>query len=72
MISINTRCTGCGACISTCPTHALRPHVGRPNWLAERCNDHRDCVEICPAGAIIYLASCDSASSMQRTKSGDQ
>jgi NAD-dependent dihydropyrimidine dehydrogenase PreA subunit len=63
MITIDVTCTGCGACISTCPTHALRPHPNTPLWMSDRCGDHRDCVEICPVGAIVVL---DSPTDKQR------
>ena len=32
-----TGCAGCGACLLTCPTHAIRPDGGRLYVLADRC-----------------------------------
>ncbi len=46
------RCTGCGACIPTCPVKAVRRAPGAPVIDAERCTSCFDCVEVCPAGAI--------------------
>lgn len=55
-------CTGCGACLLTCPTHAIRPVVAaRPGptratagltVLADRCTGCAECVEVCPADAV--------------------
>jgi Pyruvate/2-oxoacid:ferredoxin oxidoreductase delta subunit len=56
---ITDRCTGCGACLLTCPERAVRP---RATWAADgrsplyvlddRCTGCGDCVEVCPADAI--------------------
>jgi ferredoxin len=57
-VLITARCTGCGACLLTCPEHALRPtgEIGQPLVaLADRCTDCDECVEICPADAIVPL-----------------
>jgi ferredoxin len=54
-------CQGCGACLLTCPTHALRP-VRVPGGaadllvLADRCTGCGECVEICPVDAIHFVA----------------
>jgi ferredoxin len=51
-VAIDDRCTACGACLSTCPEHALLPAARRPVVVAERCSGCGECVEICPRGAI--------------------
>lgn len=51
-LSISTACTACGACLLTCPEHALQPAPGRPVVVAQRCTSCGECVEICPADAI--------------------
>ena len=51
MIVIGSECRGCGACLLTCPVHAVRP--GDPLVaVAGLCNDCGECVEVCPADAI--------------------
>lgn len=52
---ITDACTACGACLLTCPEHALRPAPGRPYVLAEACTSCGECVEICPRDAIDLL-----------------
>ena len=48
---ITAECRGCGACLLTCPVHAVRP-ADPLRVLADLCNDCGECVEICPADAI--------------------
>lgn len=55
-------CQGCGACLLTCPEHAIRPRRsggggggGGGAILAVRrdlCTGCGDCVEVCPVDAI--------------------
>jgi ferredoxin len=45
-------CQGCGACLLTCPEHAIRPSGGTLIVLAERCSGCGECIEICPVDAI--------------------
>ncbi|HEX6402096.1 MAG TPA: cobalamin biosynthesis protein [Pseudonocardiaceae bacterium] len=49
---ISSACTACGACLRTCPEHALRPAPARPTVIALRCTSCAECVEICPTDAI--------------------
>ncbi|MGH3721131.1 MAG: cobalamin biosynthesis protein [Pseudonocardiaceae bacterium] len=51
-LSISSVCTACGACLRTCPEHALRPAPQRPAVIAARCTSCGECVEICPTDAI--------------------
>ena len=50
-MTFTAACTGCGACLLTCPTHAIRPDGGRLRVTA-RCTGCGECVEICPADAM--------------------
>ena len=52
VLTISHRCTACGACLATCPEHALLPAPDRPSVLLLRCTGCGDCVEICPRDAI--------------------
>ena len=57
---VTAACLGCGACLLTCPEHAIRPvhdRGGRPPLavLPGRCTGCGECAEICPADAI-FLA----------------
>ena len=50
---ITSECRGCGACLLTCPEHAIRPGAVRPLVvLDDRCTGCGECVEVCPADAI--------------------
>ena len=45
-------CQGCGACLLTCPEHALRAAPRRPLLVPELCTGCGECAEVCPVDAI--------------------
>ena len=52
-VVVTADCRGCGACLLTCPGHAIRPAASGPLVvLGELCTDCGECVEVCPADAI--------------------
>jgi electron transport complex protein RnfB len=50
-------CQGCGACLLTCPEHALRPVPGGLEVRAGRCTGCLECLEVCPVDAIVPSAT---------------
>ena len=47
------KCTGCGDCITVCPTSALGWQAGKAAILhPERCTYCTLCEDVCPVGAI--------------------
>ena len=45
-------CTACGACLLTCPEHAIV--AGLPLVVRDdRCTACGECVEVCPADAVV-------------------
>jgi electron transport complex protein RnfB len=51
-IVVTGRCQGCGACLLTCPEHAIRPHGTPLLVLGDLCTGCGECVEVCPVDAI--------------------
>ena len=51
-VRVTDRCQGCGACLLTCPAHAIRPQGGRLLVLAGPCTGCLECLEVCPVDAI--------------------
>jgi NAD-dependent dihydropyrimidine dehydrogenase PreA subunit len=51
-VTVTSRCQGCGACLLTCPEHAIRPHGAPLVVIEELCTQCGECVEVCPADAI--------------------
>jgi len=47
-------CTACGACLLTCPEHAITASLPL-QVKGDRCTDCGECVEICPADAIVRV-----------------
>jgi electron transport complex protein RnfB len=45
-------CQGCGACLLTCPEHAIQPDGSALRVLASRCTGCGECIEVCPVDAI--------------------
>lgn len=45
-------CSGCLACVRTCPMGAIRVHGKRPEILRHRCVDCTTCMGVCESGAI--------------------
>jgi Pyruvate/2-oxoacid:ferredoxin oxidoreductase delta subunit len=54
---VTATCAGCGACLLTCPEHAIRPGHGVPLVvLADRCSRCGECLEVCPVDAVAAVA----------------
>ena len=55
-VTVDDRCTACGACLATCPEHALVPSSRRPRVLEALCTGCLECVEVCPRDAISEIS----------------
>ena len=51
-VAVTAECRGCGACLLTCPQHAIRPQGRTLLVLRDTCTECGECLEICPADAI--------------------
>lgn len=55
---ITSDCTACGACLLTCPEHAIVASL--PLLVRnDRCTSCGECVEICPADAVLEVSAAD-------------
>jgi electron transport complex protein RnfB len=50
--TVTDGCAGCGACLLTCPEHAIRPYGGTLLVRDDLCTACGECVEVCPVDAI--------------------
>jgi ferredoxin len=51
---VTADCTACGACLLTCPEHAIV--AGLPLRVRDdRCTSCGECVEVCPADAVLEV-----------------
>jgi Pyruvate/2-oxoacid:ferredoxin oxidoreductase delta subunit len=52
-------CQGCGACLLTCPEHAIRPQGGSSTAILtvhpDHCTGCGECLEVCPVDAITLV-----------------
>ena len=64
-------CQGCGACLLTCPEHAIRPAGGTLHVLPGRCTGCLECLEICPAGVISMTGSGASKNSASENSASE-
>ena len=46
------KCTGCGACIETCPVEALSLKDSLAVVDESSCADCGACIDVCPVGAL--------------------
>jgi ferredoxin len=49
------RCTGCGRCVSVCPTGAISQVDGRAQISQELCTACEACLSVCPETAILSI-----------------
>jgi len=47
-----TKCTGCGNCISECPSEAIVMENGCAKVIVDNCIDCGVCIDSCPIEAI--------------------
>ncbi len=53
---IDESCTACGACLLTCPEHAIQPG-GRHLVVLDGCTGCGECAEVCPVDACFEVVT---------------
>ncbi len=53
LVFVRSMCSGCGACLITCPNNALSRFAGGIAIDTQRCTQCLECVEICPRDALV-------------------
>ena len=48
-----TKCIGCGDCMSVCRYDAIHFENGKPVIDIEKCTGCGECTDICPTGALV-------------------
>ena len=61
-------CQGCGACLLTCPEHALRPRGRTLSVREDRCTGCGECIEVCPVDAIMVAGDASLAAARGWTR----
>ncbi|MBL7075513.1 4Fe-4S binding protein [candidate division KSB1 bacterium] len=56
-------CTGCGACVDTCPWGAIYLEDGKAEIDGSKCNDCGACLNTCPNNALQYQVPIIAAES---------
>lgn len=62
VVAVIGACQGCGACLLTCPEHAIRPRGGDLLVRADLCSACGECIEVCPVDAIELVSCADGVS----------
>ncbi|MBO0820528.1 MAG: 4Fe-4S binding protein [Nocardiopsaceae bacterium] len=65
-------CQGCGACLLTCPEHAIRPLEGTLRVLPDRCTGCGECLEICPVDAISEVSPVSPVDAVTEASTGSE
>jgi ferredoxin len=47
------KCTGCGDCVESCPSEALKVDDGKVHVNEDDCSDCAACVDVCPETALV-------------------
>ncbi len=58
------RCRECRACLTACPTQALRVREGAPTLLEHLCIDCTECIAVCTSQALGIVPDCTSVADL--------